>query len=278
MAGGNHCEAGYLSNAPAAPSTSLLNDASHLPAHPYSHTQVADYKHDATPAASFVTIWTTRLKTHCKKVAYDLIGTFKRRSRQERNVEDAPPLSTSNTWNMPINIIYLMSVYGPEIRRSATGRFDSQSDVDLMSSTYAVRVLGLHFDNANSVPVGKTITGEVVHSIGQVTARWGPTQDATLSSPSGDKITLTAKTYHATFHVIDSDEFDVYIGHPSLVKNGLYGKKPKVLNPFRSYGSAAGPTATSNSAQDQEYLRRVEAERLAVAQLMQQQTQGTSKK
>jgi hypothetical protein len=260
------------------------------------------------------------LKTHCKKVARSLVGTFKARSRQEKNTEDAATLNTitpntiinklpaycdpiqgdatqsdavrgdasqsdtsqdqttpSNTWNVPIHIIHAMSARESDIRRSAIGRFDSQLSLDLMSSTYAERSFGLRFD-ADPKAIGETITGEVVYSIGQVEARWASVQDVTLSTPSGDKITLYAKTYRATFHIIHSNRFDVFIGHPSLEANYLYGDKPKLLNPFRSYGSTAGPTATSSSAQDQEYLQRVEAERLAVAQLTQQQTQATSKK
>ncbi|KAF3040787.1 hypothetical protein E8E11_001709 [Didymella keratinophila] len=137
---------------------------------------------------------------------------------------------------------------------------------------------GLNFDNAIPKPVGETITGGIVYSIGEVTARWAPVQDVTLSSPSGDKITIPARTHITTFHVIQSDRFDVFVGHPSLENNGLYGERPKLLNPFRSYGSRSGPTATSSPAQDQEYLRRMEAERQAVAKLTQPQVQGTPKK
>ncbi|KAJ4348946.1 hypothetical protein N0V95_005031 [Ascochyta clinopodiicola] len=314
--GGEPREAGYLSNAPAAPSASLFNHTSHPPAHLSSRTPIADYKHDATPAASFITVWTARLKKHCKKVARSLTGTFKGLSRQERDAEDAATLSTitpntvtsklsaccgaiqsdaiqsgdvhgdanqsgipqnqtipSNTWIVLINIFYAISARESDILRSAKARFDSQSPVDIMSSTYAAMCLGIHFDNPDREPIGRTITGEIVYSIGQVSVRWAPPQDGTLSSQAGDKITLTAKTHHTTFYVTDSDCFDVIIGHPTLMVNGLYGEKPKLLNPFTSL-----PQATSNSAQDQEYLRRMEAERLAVARLTQQQTQDTSKK
>ncbi|KAF1365835.1 hypothetical protein EJ07DRAFT_150325 [Lizonia empirigonia] len=164
-----------------------------------------------------------------------------------------------------------MSDCRSEILRHAIARFDSQSPFDLMSSTYAARSFGLRFDNAVPEPIGETITGEVVYSIGQVTVRWAPVQDVMLSSPLGDKTTLEPKTYDATFYVIVSDRFDIYIGHPSLEINGLYRKKHKLFNPFRMYVSTAGPTATSSPAQDQDYVRRVEEERLAVAQFKQQQ-------
>lgn len=176
-----------------------------------------------------------------------------------------------STWNVPIHIFHSLSEKASDHRYSAIGRFDSQSPLDLMSSTYAANRLGLRFDNATREEVGQTITGEIVYSIGKVPARWAPEQDTSLSSPSGEKLTVYAKTHFVVFDVIKADHFDVYIGHPSLERHNLYGDKPKLLNPFRS-----SPPAPATPAQDQDYLQRLEEERKLEEQFKQQQVRSTT--
>jgi hypothetical protein len=133
-----------------------------------------------------------------------------------------------------------------------------------MSSSYAENTLGIIFDNPVREPIGKTLTGEIVYSIGVVKARWFPIQGTKLCSPSGHTITLADKTHYTTFHVIASDLWDIFIGYPSLRKNGCLGDNLPLLNPGHYYVSPAGPTPVTTPAQDEDYLRRVEDERKKV--------------
>jgi hypothetical protein len=133
-----------------------------------------------------------------------------------------------------------------------------------MSSSFAANTLGIHFDNPIRKPIGRTLTGEIVYSIGVVVARWFPLQGAMLSSPSGDTITLAAKTHWTTFHVVESYHWDVYIGYPSLLENGCLGNDLPLLNPGHYYVSPTGPTPVTTPAQDQDYVRRMEEERQRV--------------
>ena len=132
-----------------------------------------------------------------------------------------------------------------------------------MSSSYAANTLGIHFDNPVQEPIARTICGEILYSIGVVKARWFPMQGATLSSPSGDTITLAFKTHWTTFHVIDTDGWDVYIGHPTLLENGCLKVEARLplVNPVRHYVSPNGPAPVTTPEQDQDYLRRMKEER-----------------
>ena len=130
-----------------------------------------------------------------------------------------------------------------------------------MSSSYVANTLDIHFDNPVQEPIGRTLLGDTVYSIGVVKARWFPMQGATLSSPSGDTITLAAKTHWTTFHVVESDLWDIYIGYPSLLENGCLGARLPLLNPVRHYVSPNGPAPVTTPEQDQDYLRRMKEER-----------------
>jgi hypothetical protein len=172
-------------------------------------------------------------------------------------------VALSNTWGVPIYITP-HSDSKSDIARSATGTFDSACGLDLMSSSYAEKTLGINFNKSIRNPIGRTLTGEKVYSIGVVKARWFPIQGTKLCSPSGDTITLAAKTHYTDFHVVASDLWDIFIGYPSLLKNGCLGDNLPLLNPGHYYVSPAGPTPVTTPAQDQDYLRRMEDERKKV--------------
>ena len=91
-----------------------------------------------------------------------------------------------------------------------------------------------------------------------------------MTSPSGSELSFPPKFYDADFYVIDSDHFEVIIGHPSLELNGIYGRKDTIA-PFRSFVSAAGSSAAADAAQQQAHVAAVEAERARVSQFEKQQ-------
>lgn len=169
----------------------------------------------------------------------------------------------SRTWDVLISIIP-HSDSKSDLARNAICTFDSGCAHDLMSSSYAAKTLGIIFDNPIRNAIAVTLTGETVYSIGVVVARWIPLQGATLSLPTGDTITLSAKTHYTTFHVVVSDLWDVFIGFPSLRKNGYLGNNLPLANPLRYYVSPAGPTPVTTPAQDEDYLRRIEEEQKKV--------------
>jgi hypothetical protein len=87
-------------------------------------------------------------------------------------------------------------------------------------------MLGLQFDKALREPFARTHRGELVYSVGVVSARWFP------NLKSGAKLKIPLKTNYTTFLVIVSDAFDVIIGRPSIVSSGIYYNKPGLLQPL----------------------------------------------
>lgn len=277
-----------LHNGGTAPYLGSHSGASHNPEHPHSRSNVAMHTRDAAPSSSF---WSSlkaqRMNAHCKKFMNSLMDVLKRKSRQTRNTQntaivndttDTPPTDCNaiqnHTWGVLIYIAYAPSALASDTTHAAIGAFDSQCAIDMMSRRYAEEILGARFDNTTREPVGYTITNEPVFSVGRLKARWTYAEDVSSSSPGSEPV-FAPLFYDAEFFVVESDHFEVIIGHPSLEKYKIYERKVGLMAPFRSLVSSANSSAAADAAQDQAHAAAMAAERACLSQFLQQQVRST---
>ncbi|KAH7071637.1 hypothetical protein FB567DRAFT_207671 [Paraphoma chrysanthemicola] len=261
---------------------------------PYSRIDAAIPTHNATPPSTFSTKLSLfklqRVKTRCKNFIGIFFGVWKRKVRRTKKQGSTAILNQTidtlptdchnpqnNTWKQCIRIAYTLSAGTSDITRYAICSFDSSCGLDLMSAAYAANVLNLSFDDNTPQLIGIGITGEPVYSLGRLKARWYPEDDTPSTSTAGAEFSYPPKFYDADFYIVDSKIFEVIIGHSSLERNGIYGRKNNMIAPFRSLVQDTRPSAAADAAQDQAHAEAVAAERARVKQFEAQQNKDTDK-
>jgi hypothetical protein len=145
-------------------------------------------------------------------------------------------------------------------RISALALLDSQCEFDMISTRCAAR-LGLNYKNAPREHLANTITGNRVYKVGEVWIRWCLEEGVRLSS-SDEEITFSRRFEEARFLVVDSELFDVIIGHPTLVSLDLYAQQKNLVAPFRTLASKVSSSASDTAAEQRDFEKRMEKERL----------------
>jgi hypothetical protein len=171
------------------------------------------------------------------------------------------PVTRSDTWSVLIDVAYGRQ---DEYRITAKALFDSQCKFDLISTRCAAK-LGLNFNKAVREPLSMTITGHTIYKVGKIDARWH-CGEIVRSSSSDKVISFLPLVYDTCFLVIDSEYFDIIIGHPTLDDLELYGRKNNITAPFRplppNIAAPASVIATQQGAAEEER----EKERLRMEQ------------
>jgi hypothetical protein len=159
-----------------------------------------------------------------------------------------------------------------EHRISAMALLDSQCEFNMMSTRCAAR-LGLKYDDAPRHPLAKTITGHLVYKVGEIRTRWYFEEGVQLSS-SDKEITYFRRFEETDLLVIDSNEFDVIIGHPTLLSLGVYEQARNLAAPFRPLASNAGASTNDTAAEQRDFEERMERERLRVKEAERQRVRN----
>jgi hypothetical protein len=129
----------------------------------------------------------------------------------------------NDVWRQTLLVAMVINEF--EVIRSAGVAFDSQCERDLVSSNFLrdnFEDFDLNHDLSAIEPIGTSITGrETYTSLGVVRLRWyGQKRRGRLSSTSPR---YRPKYESGSFHVVDSDLFDIMIGSETIDRLGLFG-------------------------------------------------------
>jgi hypothetical protein len=151
--------------------------------------------------------------THSKRRDFELQPALVRTSRFEPNLSEKQlSLLGQDIWNQ-IGILNFI-VEGVEKIRNAVILFDSQCQLDLVSST-CLHNFGISLTGEDVVTIGCTITGEKILAIGKIEGRW---------------TTRHLNRYESSeFLVVDSANFDVIIGVRTITRTGLYRQRSRLV-------------------------------------------------
>ncbi|KAH8722340.1 hypothetical protein GQ44DRAFT_807824 [Phaeosphaeriaceae sp. PMI808] len=160
--------------------------------------------------------------------------------------EDTQAIS-NELWNVPIRLTYGDT---DEHRPYALALFDSQSPFDMIATRFAAK-LGLNYYNVARKVIGRTITGDDILGVGEITARW-------YCDSSSWRIEA------GIFQVVATVEFDVKIGHPTLNDLHLYERNNLIVAPYRPLPSNAAASASKIKEEQREWEERRKSESLKV--------------
>ncbi|KAH7379486.1 hypothetical protein BKA66DRAFT_571313 [Pyrenochaeta sp. MPI-SDFR-AT-0127] len=184
------------------------------------------------------------------------------------------PATRSDTWSVPIDVAIFGNLMVHEFRIVAIALFDSQCKFDMISTSCAAR-LGLSYENAIRQPFSMTITRDTIYTVAEVDLRWH-CNEAVQSSASDNVISFLPLFYDTRFLVIESDCFDIIIGHPTLERLNLYERKNNIIAPFRPLSPKVAAPSSLTAAQQTAADKEREMERLRTEQDERQRVRGPS--
>ncbi|KAI4714468.1 hypothetical protein J4E89_000148 [Alternaria sp. Ai002NY15] len=136
----------------------------------------------------------------------------------------------------PDGYLYLV-VGNDEIGRNVKILLDPQSPENVISTRCLSRFPGYTYSASNGVAIGTSITGrEDYLSIAEVDIRWrGSNNKARRFTGPYFKQT---RIESSTCHVVDSDEFDLIIGQPTINELGLFRRNNPIIAAFRGVNTS----------------------------------------
>jgi len=141
----------------------------------------------------------------------------------------------NDVWT-PDGYVYLVVGNG-EIGRHVKILVDTQSTVDAISTSCVSRYPGYTYSASAGVAIGTSITGrENYLSIAEIEIRWRGINNQAQRS-SGPYFRQT-RIEESTCHVVESDEFDLIIGQPTINRLELLRRKTPILAAFRGVNTS----------------------------------------
>ncbi|KAH8639845.1 hypothetical protein IG631_07615 [Alternaria alternata] len=145
-----------------------------------------------------------------------------------------------NMWEPKVRVYVVVG--NDEISRTITALLDPQCHENLISTGC------LHdsfpevvYDTLVGVPIGTSITGrEDYLSISTIDIRWTGCDDRALQSNKG--LCFRPRVESSTCHVVESEEFDLIIGRPTIDKCKLF-KRNRIIAAFRGINPSAKCTS-----------------------------------
>ncbi|RYN47386.1 hypothetical protein AA0114_g7704 [Alternaria tenuissima] len=157
-----------------------------------------------------------------------------------------------NMWEPKVRVYVVVG--NDEISRTITALLDPQCHENLISTGC------LHdsfpevvYDTLVGVPIGTSITGrEDYLSISTIDIRWTGCDDRALQSNKG--LCFRPRVESSTCHVVESEEFDLIIGRPTIDKCKLF-KRNRIIAAFRGINPSAKSENVDSDQQDADARR-----------------------
>jgi hypothetical protein len=129
--------------------------------------------------------------------------------------------SKANSFTMTGTVSVLVGLH--DVMKSAVVRFDSGCEYNLMSTRFAKK-LGLPFDGSDRPAIGVNLSGgEVCFSLGTADCRW-------YAPECGRPAFKTS-----SFHVVDSELFDIIIGSETIESMGLFRPSRSLIGNYAHF-------------------------------------------
>ncbi|KAI4919805.1 hypothetical protein J4E90_001942 [Alternaria incomplexa] len=159
----------------------------------------------------------------------------------------------NDVWT-PDGYVYLVVGNG-EIGRHVKILVDTQSTVDAISTSCVSRYPGYTYSASAGVAIGTSITGrENYLSIAEIEIRWRGINNQAQRS-SGPYFRQT-RIEESTCHVVESDEFDLIIGQPTINRLELLRRKTPILAAFRGVNTSVNIENIHDDQQSAEDKRK----------------------
>ncbi|KAJ4377235.1 hypothetical protein N0V83_000058 [Neocucurbitaria cava] len=159
--------------------------------------------------------------------------------------------SRKAVWEKNTEVSIVMS-NNKEITRLAHVLFDPQCLGDLISTSFLRNFPGLQYERSEQ-RFGRTILSSPVPSIGTVDIRWH--HEKAKNSTSRSKYSQT-RIDNTTCHVVDSKEFDLIIGRPTIDRLELFIANRRLVAPFfRGPNTGIDPKTIEQTEQTAELVR-----------------------